>query len=194
VLARDFAPYLAEASEVLASSLDYEATLASLARLVVPALADWCAIDVLEEDGTIQQLAVVHEDPEKVAWARGLRRLYPPEPDAPRGMPRVLRSGKAEFYPEVTDETLVAAARDGRHLRLMRQVGFTSVMIVPLIARGRTLGPKRSSRRNRDGATSPETWRWPRTSPAARPWPWITPGSTGKPKGRSPDANAPRKN
>jgi PAS domain S-box-containing protein len=138
--AQDFASYLAEASEILASSLDYQATLTSLARLAVPRLADWCAIDMLEEDGSITPLAVTHKDPEKGTWGRELRRRYPPDPDAPQGVPRVLRSGKPEFYPEVTDEMLVAAARDAEHLRIMREIGFTSVMILPLVARGPTLG------------------------------------------------------
>jgi PAS domain S-box-containing protein len=138
--AQDFAAYLAEASEILTSSLDYQAALTSLARLVVPRLADWCAIDMLEEDGSITQLAVTHKDPEKGTWGRELRRRYPPDPDSPQGVPRVLRSGKPEFYREVTDEALVAAARDAEHLRIMREVGFTSVMILPLVARGRTLG------------------------------------------------------
>jgi PAS domain S-box-containing protein len=138
--AQDFAPYLAEASELLASSLDYQATLTSLARLAVPRLADWCTIDILEEDGSINQLAVTHKDPGKDAWERELMRRYPPDPDAPQGVPRVLRSGEPEFYPEVTDEALVDAARDAEHLRIMREVGFTSVMILPLVARGRTFG------------------------------------------------------
>jgi PAS domain S-box-containing protein len=140
--AQGFASYLAEASEILASSLDYQATLTSVARLVVPRLADWCAIDMLEEDGSITQLAVSHNDPGKGAWGRELRRRYPPDPDASQGVPRVLRSGKPEFYPEVTDEALAAAARDAEHLRIMREVGITSVMILPLVARGRTLGAK----------------------------------------------------
>ena len=139
-LAQDFASFLAEATEVLSSSLDYQATLASLARLVVPRLADWCAIDLLKEDGAISQLAVTHKEPGGDAWGRELRRRYPPDPDAPRGVPRVLRTGEPEFYPEVTDEVLVAASRDAEHLRIMREMGFTSVMILPLVARGRTLG------------------------------------------------------
>jgi PAS domain S-box-containing protein len=138
--AQDLVSYLAEASEMLASSLDYEATLTSLARLAVPRLADWCAIDILEEDGSINQLALTHKDPGKDAWGRELMRRYPSDPDAPQGVPRVLRSGEPGFYPEVTDEALVAAARDAEHLRIMREIGFTSVMILPLVARGRTLG------------------------------------------------------
>jgi PAS domain S-box-containing protein len=132
--------FLSEASAELTSSLDYRATLARVARLAVPQLADWCAVDVREEDGSTHQLAVEHENPEKVAWAHELQQRYPPDADAPRGVPEVLRSGRSEFYPEVTDEMLVAAARDPEHLRLMRRMSFTSAMIVPLVARGRTLG------------------------------------------------------
>jgi PAS domain S-box-containing protein len=132
--------FLAEASEVLSSSLDYRSTLSSMARLAVPALADWCAVDVLGENGSVERLAVAHQDPEKVAWARELQERYPPDPEAPRGVPNVLRTGRSEFYPEITDEMLEAAARDEEHLRLIHQVGFTSAIIVPLIVAGRTVG------------------------------------------------------
>jgi PAS domain S-box-containing protein len=132
--------FLSEASAELTSSLDYRATLARVARLAVPQLADWCAVDVREEDGSTHRLAVEHEDPEKVAWAHELQQRYPPDAHAPRGVPEVLRSGRSEFYPEVTGEMLVAAARDPEHLRLMRRMSFTSAMVVPLVARGRTLG------------------------------------------------------
>ena len=132
--------FLSEASAELSSSLDYRATLTGVARLAVPQLADWCTVDVLEEDGSTHRLAVEHQNPEKVAWAYELQRRYPPDPDAPRGVPGVLRSGRSEFYPEIPDEMLVAAARDPEHLRLMRRMSFTSAMIVPLVARGRALG------------------------------------------------------
>jgi PAS domain S-box-containing protein len=132
--------FLAEAGEVLSSSLDYRDTLSRVARLAVPGLADWCAVDVLAEDGTLERLAVAHQDPEKVALAHELRRHYPPDPDAPQGALQVLRSGQPEFYPEISNDMLLAAARDAEHLRLMRGLGFTSVIIVPLVARGQTLG------------------------------------------------------
>src|ERR687893_450213 len=132
--------FLAEAGEVLSSSLDYRDTLSRVARLAVPGLADWCAVEVLAEDGTLEQLAVAHQDPEKVALAHERRRRYPPDPDAPQGALQVLRSGQPEFYPEISNDTLLSAARDAEHLRLMRGLGFTSVIIVPLVARGQTLG------------------------------------------------------
>ena len=76
--------FLAEASEVLASSLDYNDTLTQVAQLSVPGLADWCAIDMVGPTGEIERLAVAHEDPEKVRWAYELQDRYPPDPDAPR--------------------------------------------------------------------------------------------------------------
>jgi PAS domain S-box-containing protein len=139
-LSREVQRLLAEAGAVLSSSLDYQATLESLARLVVPRLADWCAVDVVAEDGGTHRLVVEHENPGKVRWAHELQRRYPPDPDAPQGTPQVLRSGRSEFYPEITQEIIEAAARDEEHLRLLREMAFTSVIIVPLVARGKTLG------------------------------------------------------
>ena len=132
--------FLAEASTLLAATLDYEATLAQLARLAVPDLADWCAVDMLGEDQSINRLAVAHTDPAKVEWANELQQRYPPDPNDERGVPHVLRTGESELYPNIADELLVAAARDTEHLQIMREIGFTSAMIVPLSVRGRTFG------------------------------------------------------
>lgn len=132
--------FLAEAGEVLSTSLDYRITLSSVARLAVPTVADWCAIDVLGENGSVERLAVVHQDPEKETWARELQERYPPDPETPRGVPNVLRTGRSELYSKITDEMLEPAARDEEHLRLIREVGFTSAMVVPLVASGRTVG------------------------------------------------------
>jgi len=130
----------AEASEVLATPLSYEERLVSLARLVVPRLADWCAVDVVEEDGPVRRLTVEHEDPEKVALAYELQRRYPAPADAPRGVPRVLKTGEPEMMREIPDELLVQSVRDKRQLGMLRELGLRSYMIVPMIARGRTLG------------------------------------------------------
>ena len=132
--------FLADAGAVIASSLDYEATLASVARMAVPTLADWCTVDILEEDRTLKRLAVEHVDPKKMEWAHELQKRYPPDMDAPRGVPNVLRTGKPEIYPDIPDEMLAAAAIDEEHLRIMREIGFTSAMVVPLVTQGRTLG------------------------------------------------------
>jgi signal transduction histidine kinase/CHASE1-domain containing sensor protein/ActR/RegA family two-component response regulator len=132
--------FLAEATGVLASSLDYEQTLRALAVFAVPHVADWCAVDVLGDDGKLRRLAVAHVQPEKVVWAQEIERRYPTDPEAPHGVPNVVRTGRSELYAEITDEMLARGARDEEHLRILRDVGFTSVMIVPLVARGRPSG------------------------------------------------------
>jgi PAS domain S-box-containing protein len=138
--ARQRFAFLAEASAMLAASLDYETTLSSVARLSVPHIADWCTVDIIVEDGSIQLLAIAHVDPEKGLWARELRRQYPPDLAGPAGLPHVLRAGEPAMYSYVTDEMLQAGARSAEHLAIMRAVGFASVMIVPLTMRSRTLG------------------------------------------------------
>jgi signal transduction histidine kinase/PAS domain-containing protein len=132
--------YLSRASEILVSSLDYETTINQLAQLVVPRLADWCGVDLVDENGRLRQLAVAHKDPEKVAWARELNRRYPPDPNAPTGAPNVIRTGTPELYADISDELLAASAIDAEHLQIMRELGFTAALVVPLQARNHILG------------------------------------------------------
>jgi PAS domain S-box-containing protein len=132
--------FLAKASTTLSSSLDYPTTLASVANLAVPYLADWCVIDVLEEDGSLDRLAMTHQDPEKIALAHELEERYPPDPDAPRGVAQVLRTGHSELVPEIPEALFEEAAHGAEHREILRRLGFKSYMIVPLVTRGRTLG------------------------------------------------------
>ncbi|GAC1349305.1 MAG: hypothetical protein NVSMB27_21180 [Ktedonobacteraceae bacterium] len=132
--------FLAEVSKVLSSTLDYQETLSNIAHLVVPQLADWFAVDLVDAEGHFEQLVVDHKDPEQVKWARELREKYPVDPDAPTGAPHVVRTGQSELYPEITDEMLVASSRSEEGLTIARQLGLTSLMNVPLVARGRTIG------------------------------------------------------
>ena len=139
-LANRQAAFLAEASAALGSSLDYEATLRTVAELAVPHIADWCAVDIVDEQGRVQRLAVAHVDPARVEMARTLQQRYPDDPDAPGGIRQVIRTGTPAIYPSVTDAMLVAGARDPEQLRAMRELGIRSVIIVPLAAHGRTFG------------------------------------------------------
>ena len=132
--------FLAEAGASLSSSLDYRTTLAKLARLAVPYLADWCVVDILKEDGSLDRLAMTHQDQEKVALARELEELYPPDPDALRGVAQVLRTGQSELVSEIPESLVEEAARDAEHHEILQRLGLKSYMIVPLIAGGRTLG------------------------------------------------------
>ena len=131
---------LAEVSKVLTSTLDYRETLANIASLIVPQLADWFAVDLVDAEGHFELIEIDHKDPEQVQWARALRERYPIDFDAPTGLPNVVRTGQSELYPEITDEMLVAGARDEEQLALNRQIGLTSLMLVPLVARGKTIG------------------------------------------------------
>jgi PAS domain S-box-containing protein len=134
--------FLAEASAILASSLDYETTLTNVAALAVPRFADWCAIDMVDDEGSIRRLTVAHADPEKVRWADELARRYPPpDPDAPYGVAKVVRTREAEIFPEITDELLIEATKETPELLdILRRLGLKSSMSVPLVARGRALG------------------------------------------------------
>jgi PAS domain S-box-containing protein len=131
---------LAEAGALLSSSLDYEATLDRVARLAVPELADWVFVELLQEDGAIERVAVAHRDPAKEALVWEYDRRYPVDPEAPAGSGRVIRTGRSELLPDMPDEMLRAIAQDDEHLRLLRELGFRAAMVVPLVARGRILG------------------------------------------------------
>ena len=132
--------YLDGVTELLTSPLDPEERLADLARLVVPQLADWCGVEIVDEAGVGRQVTIAHVNPEKVEFARELNRRYPAKPDSPTGVPHVLRTGNPELLAEITDEMLVAGAIDAEHLRLVRELGLRSAMVVPLTVRGRTFG------------------------------------------------------
>ena len=132
--------YLAEASALLGSSLNYESTLSSLARLVIPDLADWVRVDMLQDDGSVRLLAVAHTDPDKVKWARELATRYPPNMSDVVGLPNVLRTGKAEIYPEITEEMLAAGVADPEYLALLKTVQFRGVIIAPIISSRGTIG------------------------------------------------------
>lgn len=123
--------FLSEASAILADSLDYQTTLHTIARLTVPRLADWCAIDLVE-DSIIKQVAIFHADPQMIALAKQLQYMHQPDLNATVGVPEVIRSGTTIFYPEVTDAMLVATARSEEELTIMRKIGVSSCMMLPL--------------------------------------------------------------
>jgi len=138
--ARQRAGFLAEAGTVLAGSLEYLTTLKTVANLAVPSIADWCAVDILTEERKLERLAVAHVDPEKIDLARTIRSRYE-DPASPFSPLSVLRTGTPAMLKEITDDMIVAAARgDEERVALVRSLGLRSYMIVPLTARGRTLG------------------------------------------------------
>lgn len=142
--ATDALRFLAEASNVLSSSLDYEATLEQVVRLAVPRLADWCAVYDIDEDSApespIRRLAVAHADPSKRRLVDELRQKIILRRDAPWGIARVLRTGQRELLSVVPESHLAQVVQDADHLRILRELGYASLIRVPLIARGHVLG------------------------------------------------------
>jgi PAS domain S-box-containing protein len=135
---RDF---MSQAGEALVASLDYQETLATVARLAVPLVADWCAIQILEPGAaTSYQAAVHHVDPTKVEFVKELGERYPPDPSVNRGVYQVIRTGESELYPEIPAAMLEASAKDAEHLRLLRELELCSGLVVPLKVRDRTFG------------------------------------------------------
>jgi PAS domain S-box-containing protein len=132
--------FLARASQVLASSLDYQETLRNVAGLAVPQIADWCGVDLFDEEGEREQVAVAHVDPSKLEMAERLRAFEPEELDPEQGLGLVRRTGEPVLYDDIPDELLVEAAIDDEHLALLREVGMRSVLIVPMVGRSRTIG------------------------------------------------------
>jgi GAF domain-containing protein len=134
------AKFLSEASAALASSLDYTATLNRIASLAVPVIADWCSVRVFEPDGSFGRVAVAHSDSAKLAVADELQRLYPPDLTKDKALARILETGEPVFVPAVTDEMLIEAARDDRHLALMRRLAIRSVLTVPIKSLSKVTG------------------------------------------------------
>lgn len=131
--------FLVEAGAALASSLDYRQTLTTVAQMAIPHIADWVRVDLLEE-GRLRTVAVEHTDPAKVEFAFELAKRYPEDPEATYGPPHVLRSGESELMAEISEEALAELAVDDLHLSLVRELGLSGYMCVPLVARERTLG------------------------------------------------------
>jgi signal transduction histidine kinase len=130
--------FLAETSRALAASLDFETTLATGAGLALPHFGTWCMVDVVEADGTIRRVAVIHPDPAKQRLARRFYRAHPPGRDDPLGAPRVIRTRESAFV-IARDDVLLGIAQV-EHRGLLRELGACSFLMVPMSARGRTLG------------------------------------------------------
>lgn len=133
------ARYLAEATAALGSSLVYEEMLSTLARVLVPGLADWCSIYLLEGD-RLRDVTIAHADPTKLELAKEYRRRHPPDPDYAGGAWKVARTGRSEVFNEITDEMLEKSTRDPAALAMLRSVGMRAVLLVPISIRDRILG------------------------------------------------------
>ncbi|HLW48481.1 MAG TPA: anti-sigma factor antagonist [bacterium] len=131
---------LIEAGDLFASSLSVQSLLQALAALIVPGLADWCTIDLVDDAGNLNNVTVVHRDPDKVALAKQLQEQTAADPRAQEGRRRVLKSGQAELHPDIPAAVLSGSVTEPAVLETLRGLGLRSSMTIPLTARGRVLG------------------------------------------------------
>ncbi|HET9085744.1 MAG TPA: ATP-binding protein [Candidatus Limnocylindrales bacterium] len=134
------AGYLADAGRILGSSLDSTATLRQIADLIVPAVADWCTIDLLDAEGRLVPLALAHRDPRRTRLVEELRKRYPADPEFPGGTYSVARTGQAALIPIIDEERLTATARDQEQIDLLRELELRSWMCAPMTVAGKVLG------------------------------------------------------
>ncbi|WP_375773869.1 ATP-binding protein [Archangium gephyra] len=133
------ARFLAAASESLSASLDYEASLAALPQLCVQSLADWCVLDVVEDDG-LRRLGCAHRDPSKLKLLGELAQRYSPGSHSPQPAAQVLRTGEPFLLPRTTDEVIRTYSANDENARLIRELGTQTVMAIPLTVRGKMIG------------------------------------------------------
>ena len=180
---REQSDLLAAATAALAGSLNYQEPLRRIVQLVVPQVADWCAVDLEREDGGVERVALAHVDAVKAERARQIQEKYPPDPNSSSGIHEVLRTGAPILVSEVTDAMLEGRARSPEHLAGLRELGVRSYMSVPLRAHNRTLGVLSfvagESGRRRSICSSPRTWR------REPPWRSRAPAPTRRPAART---------
>jgi PAS domain S-box-containing protein len=138
--AKERSDFLADASSVLASSNAVEQTLRAVANMAVPRVADWCAIDLMNVDGSLRRLIVTHSDPAKTRLGHEIHAMYPAKISPEFGVGKILATCKPELHTRMTDEMLVLAAQSEDHLRRLRELGLCSLMVVPLVVYGRSIG------------------------------------------------------
>ncbi len=128
------------APKLASSRLDYQATLAAIAELAVPVLADWSTVDMVGPHGDLARLAVAHSDPAKVEFATEIASKYPTDPQATFGVPQVIRTGNAEYMTDIPADLLKNSAKSEEHLHMIESLGIRSYLIVPIAAYGRVYG------------------------------------------------------
>jgi PAS domain S-box-containing protein len=137
---RERLAFIADASRALSSSIDYAETLARIAKIAVPRIADWCAIDLLSDDGqSMSRVTVEHEDPAKVQQAKDLQKKHTVLPSDP-GISEAIRERRVIFYPDISEDVLRERGLSEGRLALIRELGLRSTIVAPLIAGDRVLG------------------------------------------------------
>ncbi len=132
--------FMLESAKILSTKVDFRTWLLEKAKLTVPSLADWCAIDVLNEHGGLERIAVIHQDQKMTDYLFEFEKRFPTTEKNSADLYTVIRTGEAQLVPVVTDETIRQGARSPEHLQAMQRLGLKSLMIIPISALGKTLG------------------------------------------------------
>ena len=132
--------FLTETGKLLSNSLDYGSTVSNIVHLAVPSIADWCAVDVIGENEALQRMSFIHRDPGKTGLGQKVGCLSALAQDERGAKAGWLRGGKPQLIPHVTDAMLASASLGARQLAALRELGLSSLMLVPMIARGRLIG------------------------------------------------------
>lgn len=132
--------FMLESAKILSTKVDFRTWLLEKAKLTVPSLADWCAIDVLNEQGGLERIAVIHRDQKMTDYLFEFEKRFPTTEKNSADLYAVIRTGESQFVPVVTDETIRQGARSPEHLKAMQRLGLKSLMIIPICALGNTLG------------------------------------------------------
>lgn len=132
--------FLSQASKLLSSSLDYKRTIKSVSKLAISYMADWFFIDLFNEDGELDLVALGHSDPRKIKWAYQMRKKRPVDLSSKVGIAKVIRTGKSEMYPVITETLLESADISKEQREIVKNIGFSSLMFVPLLVRKKVIG------------------------------------------------------
>ncbi len=132
--------FMLESAKILSTKVDFRTWLLEKAKLTVPSLADWCAIDVLNEHGHLKRIAVIHKDAKMTDYLFEFEKRFPTTEKNSSDLYAVIKTGEAQLVPVVTDETIRQGARSPEHLEAMQRLGLKSLMIIPIVALGKTLG------------------------------------------------------
>ena len=132
--------FMLESTKILSMKVDFRTWLLEKAKLTVPSLADWCAIDGLNAEGKLERIAVIHHDQVMTDYLFEFEKRFPTTEKNSSDLYTVIRTGEAQLVPVVTDETIRQGARSPEHLKAMQRLGLQSLMIIPIFARGKALG------------------------------------------------------
>lgn len=133
--------FLGQINDALAASANRADVMRNVTRAAVPMLGDWCSIYVLPDDNTrVPDMEVAHVDPGQVAYVKSLQERFPYDPEATTGIPHVIRSGRAEFHPDIDEQTLAGIDATDEARDIVRSLALRSAIAVPLSKGGRTIG------------------------------------------------------